>query len=208
MVSKRIQVINLSVAGVHGQVHGDVLFGRICWSEDEERLVYVAESKSENKEGYFEKPFDDKQGDQFMYEESWGEQLTAVVDPVLCILTLQDESVTVVKGIPDDVSPLHPEFGPDNTLIFAGLKKVPFRLGAVFCENRECAIYQVKLGSKEKASNLTQHHTPSANYQPQVNLNLTKCIFLHRKLSGHGDTHRGSYSLMTYEFTTKSLKIV
>lgn len=48
------------------------------------------------------KPF---QGDQFVYYEDWGETLVSKSTPVLCVLDIEGGNVSVLEGIPDNISP-------------------------------------------------------------------------------------------------------
>lgn len=40
-----------------------------------------------------------------MYREDWGEGLTNKSVPVMCAVNLQSGAVTVLQGVPQDVSP-------------------------------------------------------------------------------------------------------
>lgn len=47
-----------------------------------------------------------------MFKEDWGEQMVGKHHPVLCVADIKKEEVTVLEGVPDDVSP-----GLVNTLL-------------------------------------------------------------------------------------------
>ena len=213
-LTKRVKTINLTSFDMHGQVHSDLIFGSLCWSEDESAVVYVAEKKKAKETGYFENISDNSEcgmhndGGKYEYEENWGEQLTDVTNTVLCILTLCDDSLKIVEGIPENLCPLQPQFGPNNTIVFAAYEKFPFRLGVVYCENRQCGIYLVKLEDGQCAIELSKSCNATANYHPHLNKKETKLFFIQRKLSRFGDTHRGSNSLMTYSFAEKNTKLI
>lgn len=40
-----------------------------------------------------------------MYYEDWGETLVSKSIPVLCILDIEGSNVSVLEGVPDDISP-------------------------------------------------------------------------------------------------------
>ena len=40
-----------------------------------------------------------------MYRETWGEQLMERIHPVVCVLDVEANTVSVMEGVPDDVSP-------------------------------------------------------------------------------------------------------
>lgn len=45
------------------------------------------------------------QGEQFVFYEDWGEALVGKSCPVLCVLDIEGDNVSVLEGVPDDISP-------------------------------------------------------------------------------------------------------
>ena len=45
------------------------------------------------------------QGDEFVYQESWGEQLVKKQHPVLCVLDIEGGVVSTLDNLPEEVSP-------------------------------------------------------------------------------------------------------
>lgn len=45
------------------------------------------------------------QGQQFEYYEDWGEALVNKSSPVLCVLDIEGSNITVLEGIPTNISP-------------------------------------------------------------------------------------------------------
>lgn len=45
------------------------------------------------------------QGEQFVYYEDWGEALVGKSCPVLCVLDIEGNNVSVLEGVPDSISP-------------------------------------------------------------------------------------------------------
>jgi acylaminoacyl-peptidase len=45
------------------------------------------------------------QGDKFVLRECWGEQMPEVKNPVICIMDVPSGNVTILEGLPDDISP-------------------------------------------------------------------------------------------------------
>lgn len=45
------------------------------------------------------------QGEQFVYHEDWGETLSTRTVPVLCVLDIEGNSISVLEGIPEHLSP-------------------------------------------------------------------------------------------------------
>jgi len=95
--SSRLQkVFNLSAMNVHGIIHTDVFFSSFSWDFDEEKLLYVAEEKLPTTHSFFEsnisKAEDSESGKQYIFEESWGEMLYEVKNPVI-LLSYQQRSL-------------------------------------------------------------------------------------------------------------------
>lgn len=44
-------------------------------------------------------------GEEHVYHEPWGEQMSGKVHPVLCVLDIEAGAVSVLENIPDDISP-------------------------------------------------------------------------------------------------------
>ena len=200
ILNKRTKTVNLSSLDKHGQVHSAGMFGQLSWSCDESKLIYVAEKKADKTCGYFDKAKEGQiPGNKYVYKENWGEQLTEVSETVLCVYYIHEDSIEVVKGVPENVSPLRPVFGPGDTIIFPALQTLPFRLGSIGGVNRQCGIYMVGFSDTNNlAVELTKSFHLTANYNPQLNKAKTKMVFNRYKLSGAGDPHRMSSSLMVY----------
>lgn len=47
----------------------------------------------------------DLQGEQFAYHEDWGEALVSKSHPVLCVLDIEGKNITVLEGVPENISP-------------------------------------------------------------------------------------------------------
>lgn len=45
------------------------------------------------------------QGEQFVFHEDWGETLVSKSCPVLCVLDIEGSNVSVLEGVPEDISP-------------------------------------------------------------------------------------------------------
>ena len=45
------------------------------------------------------------QGEQFVFYEDWGETLVSKSSPVLCVLDIEGSNVSVLEGVPDNISP-------------------------------------------------------------------------------------------------------
>ncbi|XP_070695412.1 acylamino-acid-releasing enzyme [Pempheris klunzingeri] len=145
--------LNLTALNKHGRVYGDVQFGCLSWSECENKLLYVAE-KSKNTSA---EPHDGNSGfgkDRSVYCEDWGEALTNKSVPVICAVDLQSGCVSVLQGVPPDVSPGQALWtSSSRSVVFVGWYHEPFRLGLKFCSNRRSALFKLDLeGNCERLS--------------------------------------------------------
>lgn len=103
------------------------------------------------------------QGEQFVFAEDWGEALVGKSCPVLCVLDIEGDNVSVLE-VPENISPgqvgktltaitnafvgvfvmfvvlslsLQAFWAPGDTgVVFVGWWHEPFRLGLKYCPNR------------------------------------------------------------------------
>uniref|UniRef100_A0A672IT22 Acylamino-acid-releasing enzyme n=1 Tax=Salarias fasciatus TaxID=181472 RepID=A0A672IT22_SALFA len=162
--SKNIKMksINLTALKKHGKVYEDEQFGSLVWSHSETHLLYVAEKKRAKAESFFQSPelasigdeeetmragkTDTVKGEQFVFHEDWGEALVGKSCPALCILDIEGDFVSVLEGIPEDISPGQAFWAPGDTgVVFIGWWHEPFRLGLKYCPNRRSALFYVDL---------------------------------------------------------------
>uniref|UniRef100_G3NQV5 acylaminoacyl-peptidase n=1 Tax=Gasterosteus aculeatus aculeatus TaxID=481459 RepID=G3NQV5_GASAC len=137
--------LNLSAVNKHGRVYDDAQFGCLSWSQCENKLLYVAEKLkstwmvTHDGEHAFRK-------DRSVYCEDWGETLTNKSVPVVCVVNLQCGSVSVLQGVPLDVSPGQALWARGGQSVFlVGWYHEPFRLGLRFCSNRRSALFKLDL---------------------------------------------------------------
>lgn len=73
-----------------------------------------------------------------MYRQSWGEQLSTVISPVVVVLDIQSEECTVINS-PSNFSCGRARWVPNSTneLAFVGYDSEPLKLGFVYCFNRK-----------------------------------------------------------------------
>ncbi|KAF1390722.1 hypothetical protein PFLUV_G00060950 [Perca fluviatilis] len=137
--------LNLTALNKHGRVYDDAQFGCLSWSECENKLLYVAE-KSKNTSIETHDGESACRKDRSVYCEDWGEALTNKSVPVICVVNLQSGSVTVLQGVPPDVSPGQALWAPGSqSVVFVGWYHEPFRLGLRFCSNRRSVLFKLDL---------------------------------------------------------------
>lgn len=153
--------LNLTAINKHGRVYDDVHFGCLSWSRCENKLLYVAEKKTEASANVKERS---------VYREDWGEALSQKSVPVLCCVDLKSGSLSVLQGLPSDVSPGQAVWAADGeSVFFVGCFHEPYRLGLKFCTNRRSALFRLDLEghcvrlSEENVSVLSPRLSPDGS---------------------------------------------
>uniref|UniRef100_UPI00398E57AE acylamino-acid-releasing enzyme-like isoform X4 n=2 Tax=Pristiophorus japonicus TaxID=55135 RepID=UPI00398E57AE len=208
--------INLTALDKHGKVYEDDQFGRLVWSHSETHILYIAEKKRPKVESFFQhnseldvneedgdgnraercqKPV---KGDEFVYWEDWGEGLVNKNTPVLCILDIESDKISILEGVPEHVSPGQAIWAPKDTgIIFVGWWHMPWRLGLKYCTNRKSALYCVDLIGNE-----CQQISSGINsvHSPRLSPDQRHIIYLE---GGNVRTHHQCYSLSLYNLDKK-----
>ncbi|XP_067448493.1 acylamino-acid-releasing enzyme isoform X1 [Thunnus thynnus] len=221
--SKNIKMksINLTALKKHGKVYEDEQFGCLVWSQSETHLLYVAERKRPTAESFFqtESPElssigDDEEtmrvdkkeavkGEQFVFYEDWGETLVSKSCPVLCVLDIESGNVSVLEGVPENISPGQAFWAPGDTgVVFVGWWHEPFRLGLKYCPNRRSSLFYVDLtgGKCEQLSSDT-----SAVYSPRLSPDQCRIVYLECSVYG---PHMQCSRLCMYDWYTKKTSVV
>ncbi|XP_075901966.1 acylamino-acid-releasing enzyme-like isoform X2 [Nelusetta ayraudi] len=221
--SKNIKVrsIDLTALKKHGKVYEDDQFGCLVWSHSETHLLYVAEKKRAKTASFFQteapemsSTTDDEdpvrvdktetvRGEQFAYYEDWGEALVSKSCPVLCVLDIEGDSVSVLEGVPEHISPGQAFWAPGDTgVVFVGWCHEPFRLGLKYCPNRRSSLYYVDLtgGKCEQLSSGS-----SAVCSPRLSPDQCRIVYL--ELSVYGP-HMQCSRLCMYDWYTKKTSLV
>ncbi|XP_047233004.1 acylamino-acid-releasing enzyme isoform X2 [Girardinichthys multiradiatus] len=221
--SKNIKVksINLTALKKHGKVYEDDQFGSLVWSHSETHLLYVAEKKRPEAKSFFQTELPDLssnedeeesmrmekkdtvKGEQFVYYEDWGEALVSKSCPVLCVLDIEGDNVSVLEGVPDSISPGQAFWAPGDTgVVFVGWRHEPFRLGLKHCPNRRSSLFYVDLtgGRCEQLSSDT-----SAVYSPRLSPDRCRIVYLECSVYG---PHMQCSKLCMYDWYTKKTSVV
>uniref|UniRef100_A0AAQ5YN18 acylaminoacyl-peptidase n=1 Tax=Amphiprion ocellaris TaxID=80972 RepID=A0AAQ5YN18_AMPOC len=200
--SKNIKMksINLTALKKHGKVYEDDQFGCLVWSHSETHLLYVAERKRPKAESFFQtespelssigdeedtmrvEKKETVKGEQFVFHEDWGEALVSKSCPVLCVLDIEGDNVSVLEGVPDDISPGQAFWAPGDTgVVFVGWWHEPFRLGLKYCPNRRSSLFYVDLtgGKCEQLSSGT-----SAVCSPRLSPDQCRIVYLECSVYG------------------------
>uniref|UniRef100_A0A8C5D479 Acylamino-acid-releasing enzyme n=1 Tax=Gadus morhua TaxID=8049 RepID=A0A8C5D479_GADMO len=224
--SKNIKAksIDLTALKKHGKVYEDEQFGCLVWSHSETHLLYVAERKRPKAESFFqtESPESSSTGDedemgtkletkektkvgllQFVFYEDWGEALVGKSCPVLCVLDIEGNNVSLLDGVPEDISPGQAFWAPGDTgVVFVGWRHEPFRLGLKYCPNRQSSLFYVDLtgGMCEQLSS-----GDSAVCSPRLSPDQCRIVYLECGIFG---PHMQCSRLCMYDWYTKKSSVV
>uniref|UniRef100_A0A3Q1BQ55 Acylamino-acid-releasing enzyme n=1 Tax=Amphiprion ocellaris TaxID=80972 RepID=A0A3Q1BQ55_AMPOC len=208
--SKNIKMksINLTALKKHGKVYEDDQFGCLVWSHSETHLLYVAERKRPKAESFFQDTMrvekkETVKVNQFVFHEDWGEALVSKSCPVLCVLDIEGDNVSVLEGVPDDISPGQAFWAPGDTgVVFVGWWHEPFRLGLKYCPNRRSSLFYVDLtgGKCEQLSSGT-----SAVCSPRLSPDQCRIVYLECSVYG---PHMQCSRLCMYDWYTKKTSVV
>ncbi|KAM3618441.1 uncharacterized protein V6R79_020412 [Siganus canaliculatus] len=221
--SKNIKMksINLMALKKHGKVYEDEQFGCLVWSHTETHLLYVAERKRPKAESFFQTESPELsslgeeeellraekkgtvKGEQFVFHEDWGEALVSKSCPVLCVLDIEGNSISVLEGVPENISPGQAFWAPDDTgVVFVGWWHEPFRLGLRSCPNRRSSLFYVDLksGKCEQLSSGT-----SAVSSPRLSPDHCRIVYLECSVYG---PHMQCSKLCMYDWYTKKTSVV
>ncbi|XP_042618864.1 acylamino-acid-releasing enzyme isoform X2 [Cyprinus carpio] len=217
--NRKLKCLNLTTLSKHGKVYEDDQFGCMVWSHSETHLLYVAEKKRPKTESYFqgletglladeeETIKTDKEetvlGQQFEYYEDWGEALVNKSSPVLCVLDIESSNITVLEGIPANISPGQAFWSPSDTgLVFVGWWHEPFRLGLKYCANRRSSLFYVDLASG-KCEQLSSNS--SAVCSPRLSPDHCRIVYMECGIFG---PHQQCNRLCMYDWYTKQTSVV
>ncbi|KAK3579079.1 hypothetical protein CHS0354_029939 [Potamilus streckersoni] len=156
--SQKLQNIDVLSLEKHGKIYdNDGYFGSVEWSHSEGHLLYVAELKYPKAISFFEKKHADVKedetkkdetkekgvkGEEYVMKEEWGEGMVGKHHPVICILDVDTGDIRILDNVPDHVSPGHVVWAPDDSgVVFTGWCHEPYRLGVIYCINRQSAVY-------------------------------------------------------------------
>ncbi|XP_074007514.1 acylamino-acid-releasing enzyme-like [Numenius arquata] len=216
----KVKSIDLTALDKHGTVYDDDQFGCLAWTHSETHLLYVAEKKRPKAESFFqskppelgtssedvgcpEKADVPLKGEQFVYHEDWGEALSKRSMPVLCVMDIEDSSISVLEGVPEHLSPGQAFWSPDDTgVVFVGWWSEPFRLGLQHCTNRRSALFYVDLTSGA-CEQLSENNT--SVWSPRLSPDHCRIVYLESNVFG---PHQQCSRLRMYDWYTKQTSTV
>ncbi|VDD81983.1 unnamed protein product [Mesocestoides corti] len=132
---------------VHGKVYGSSHQSkhfsacRFC-PTNPNKLIFLAEAPKVNANNEETPSIPEKS--PFVLKESWGEGLSGITRPVICLLDVETEEVVCVQSKLEKLAPesIHwsfdePHYTPDgNGIIFVAYDNNPYPLGLIYCHQR------------------------------------------------------------------------
>ncbi len=143
---------SIKVSDLHGAIYNDAQFclEGLRWSQDEKRIVYIAEKKEEKYPKYFDDLTTDEEVSKafkgFEYRQDLGEGYRGKVTPSLFVYDVREEQVYRVTNLPVELIPTQVSFADKEgkSMVFCGYKYPNVRQGLKFCYNRDSKIYHIK----------------------------------------------------------------
>ncbi|BFZ08835.1 hypothetical protein BsWGS_11875 [Bradybaena similaris] len=220
--TKRLKTIDVLALEKHGKIiDNDGQFGSFEWSSSEGHILYMAEKKKPNTGSFFDpkafkdvgergdeevassKTADVKRGEEFVYAENWGEQLTKRECPVVCILDIDTSTVSVLENLPEDVSPGQAMWTPDDAgVVVCAWNHEPYRLGLKFCFQRKSFLYYLDI---QKNSYEILSEEGRAVRTPRFSPDLSKLIYLDIPVGG---AHNQCARLVKIDWPSRERSVV
>ncbi|KAK3878889.1 hypothetical protein Pcinc_016519 [Petrolisthes cinctipes] len=216
-LTSTVSIVNLSSADKHGKVYTDSTFSCLEFSPDETKLLYVAEMRQPKPTSFFDTPpksgEEDSRGQKYVYREDWGEQLVAQSQGVICILDLTTSNVNTYT-LPDGLCPAHLCFvpsggtsgagargGQDWGVLGVGFGSRPYRLGLIYCQNRDSRLFQLHSDGTVELLGSVGWHISVPRFSPDGTL----VAYIRTKAGG---PHAMCGQLCVMEWKTKKERVV
>jgi hypothetical protein len=72
-----------------------------------------------------------------MFNDSWGEQMSTRVKPVIAIFNLLTDEFEIVDSFLDGFAPANVVWYKNEGLVFAAYQTKPYKLGYIYCPIRK-----------------------------------------------------------------------
>lgn len=157
--NSKVLTFDVAAEGEHGLVHNNPMFGCMEWSNDKTKILYIADNKpfkkTKQKCSYLTKSKDEDSSsnprrDKYVYEDHWGEQMYNCREPTLCMIDLVEKKmINLFEYMPPGVSVAKGVWSNnDKFTVFTGFSCDPWRLGLIYCRNRQSGIYALMFKDK------------------------------------------------------------
>lgn len=199
--------INDSKVSPHGKVLPRNDYGSFFdWSPDSRRLIFTAVEKRKPVQSYFTVDKLDDIGDPAsLYRPNWGEQMEVFESSVVCLLDLDTKKVKLIENQPSDHYFGQCEWtkNPDE-VILVSFRTEPYRLGLIYCENRQTAFFRVN-HQENTWTQLNEFDNYCRLYPRYLPNQENSLVYLRNDVyGGHQQCHR----LISLNIQTKEEKVL
>ncbi|XP_044753157.1 acylamino-acid-releasing enzyme-like [Coccinella septempunctata] len=152
------RTVDLNLLDLHGKVYCDGEFNSFHWSPNEKKLLYVAEKKAADAKPFYKRKVKEEEskkstanpGEEYIFQQDWGEQMVGKKKSVIAEYDVENDTVSILEGIPDNVCPGQVKFSPcGQYVIGVGYETLPRKLGLIYCTNRPTKLFKLKDGKYE-----------------------------------------------------------
>lgn len=151
------RTVDLNILDIHGKVYCDGDFYTFNWSPNETKLLYVAEKKMPDSKPFYKRKAREENnqkkanpGQEYIFQQDWGEQMVGKKNSVVVEYNIENDELSLLEGIPDDICPGQLKYSPCGEFIVGvGYKTETRKLGLIYCTNRPTDIFKFKDGKYE-----------------------------------------------------------
>uniref|UniRef100_A0A0X3PQQ3 Acylamino-acid-releasing enzyme n=2 Tax=Schistocephalus solidus TaxID=70667 RepID=A0A0X3PQQ3_SCHSO len=135
---------------VFAEGDASVPFSSCSFSPDGRKILFLADAvKTKSSSLPDGDSKEQRQTLPFVLPENWGEGLSSVVQPVICILDIEDEKVDYLHSRLQTLLPISKHWSFDSALwapdgsglVFIAYDNNPFRLGLIYCYQRPAQLF-------------------------------------------------------------------
>ncbi|KAF0295360.1 Acylamino-acid-releasing enzyme [Amphibalanus amphitrite] len=181
------QVLDLTAMDKHGAVYSSGDFSSFQWSDDERRLLYIAEKRRPPAVSFFDENAREgsERGAESRYYADWGEQQTGQHRPVVVVLDAAVGQLTVLAP-PQDVSLGQARWrrhGDTNSVVAIAWENQPRRLGLIYCSNRASHVLELPVVADAAGARLSGEAAVSCR-SPRVSPDGSAVLWLESAAGG------------------------
>lgn len=147
---------DLKELGSHKAIYTPGYWGTtMAWNPDENKLMYLAERKVKKSDpfwtSYARRKLDDpnandkdnaERGHEYDFYQNWGEQLENCYNSLVVVLNLDSDGFQYYT-LPNNDFPCDLQWVGNSSFIGLSMMDSPWRLGSIYCTNRETRVFQM-----------------------------------------------------------------
>ncbi|EGF77642.1 hypothetical protein BATDEDRAFT_35968 [Batrachochytrium dendrobatidis JAM81] len=176
----------IEVTKKHGDFFADGTFGRVSWSADETKFVYVSDRETPDNDSKYVESMD------------LGEGFTGKLKPTLVFVDLAGDEPKVTPLCLDLQASQAIMLPAGDKIIFNGIEDSPLPFGILYCYNRRTAIYSVSVDGTG-LERLSAESGVNGRY-PQLTPDGSAFVYLSHKVGG---AHSACNTLVLHKLKSK-----